>query len=396
MGVIISRRMRKHRMKALFTITLLFIVVLISGCLGSSSSSTAPTLAFLYVVGQGDNAIHALDEKSTGDLVPLAVSSFSTVPRPVSMALHPSRNFLYVPNETSNTVSGFTIDHLAGVLTPVGTPLSPTPVCNPSVCSNPIGVAVNSGGQFLFVLNQGSSSPAVPASISVFNIDQTRGLLSPVSGSPFVFASLAAPNPQFLAISPTQGFLYVSNGAAGNISAFAIGAGGGLTEISGSPFSLGAGAAAAGLAIDPKGQFLYAADSANNKIASFNVAGGPLGAVGSFSAGTKPVAVTVDNTSSFVYSANQGSNDVSAFKTASGALTQVAGSPYPVEPTGSIGTPQPIFLTVDPSNTFLYVANAGSSSISAFGIKAADGSLGLITNSPFIQGIAPLWILSTK
>jgi 6-phosphogluconolactonase len=383
-------------MKALFTITLLFIAVLISGCLGSSSSSTAPTLAFLYVVGQGDNAIHAFDEKTTGDLSLLAVPSFATIPRPVSIALHPSRNFLYVPNETSNTVSGFTIDHTAGVLTPIGTALSPTPVCSPGVCSNPIGVAVNSGGQFLFVLNQGSASPAVPASISVFNIDQTRGLLSSVSGSPFAFASLTAPSPQFLAISPTQGFLYVSNGAAGNISAFAIGTSGTLTELSGSPFSLGAGAVAAGLAIDPKGQFLYAADSANNVIASFNVAGGPLAAVGLFPAGTKPVAVAVDSTSSFVYSANQGSNDVSAFKAASGALTQVAGSPYLVQPTGSIGTPQPVFLTVDVSNTFLYVANFGSSSISAFGIKSSDGTLGLITNSPFIQGIAPLWMVSTK
>jgi 6-phosphogluconolactonase (cycloisomerase 2 family) len=382
-------------MKALFTITLLFIAVVLSGCLGSSSSSTAPTLAFLYVVGQGDNSIHAFDEKSTGDLSGGAVPSFATIPRPVSIALHPSRNFLYVPNQTSNTVSGFTIDHTSGVLTPIGTALAPTPVCNPGVCSNPIGIAVNSGGQFLFVLNQGSASPAVPASISVFNIDQTRGLLSPIAGSPFAFASLSAPNPQFLAISPTQGFLYVSNGTAGNISAFAIGASGALTEL-GSPVSLGAGAVAAGLAIDPKGQFLYAADSANNKIASFNVAGGPLAAVGSFPAGTKPVAVTVDNTSSFVYAANQGSNDVSAFTTASGALTQVAGSPYLVQPTGSVGTPQPIFLTVDVSNTFLYVANFGSSSISAFGIKSSDGTLGLITNSPFFQGIAPLWMVSTK
>jgi len=378
-------------MKALFTVTLLFIAVLLSGCLGSSSSSTAPTLAFLYVVGQGDNAIHAFSEKSTGDLSPLAVSSFSTVPRPVSIALHPSKNFLYVPNETSNTVSGFTIDHTAGVLAPIGTAQPPTPVCGPGVCSNPIGGAVNSGGQFLFVLNQGSASPAVQASISAFNIDQTRGLLSPAS-----FTTLTVPNPQFLAISPTQGFLYVSNGTAGNISAFAIGTNGALTELGGSPFSLGAGAVAAGVAIDPKGQFLYAADSANNKIASFNVAGGPLAAVGSFPAGTKPMAVTVDSTSSFVYSANQGSNDVSAFKAASGALTQVTGSPYLVQPTGSVGTPQPTFLSVDPSNTFLYVANTGSSSISAFGIKAADGTLGLITNSPFFQSIEPLWIVITR
>jgi 6-phosphogluconolactonase (cycloisomerase 2 family) len=380
-------------MKALSTITLLLIAVLLTGCLGSSKSSIAPTLAFVYVVGQGDNAIHAFSEKSTGDLSPLAVSSFSTVPRPVSIALHPSRNFLYVPNETSNTVSGFAIDHTAGVLTPIGTAQPPTPVCGPGVCSNPIGVAVNSGGQFLFVLNQGSASasPAVPASISVFNIDQTRGLLSPAS-----FTTITAASPQFLAISPTQGFLYVSNGAAGNISAFAIGTNGALTELGGSPFSLGAGAVAAGLAIDPKGQFLYAADSANNKIASFNVAGGPLAAVGSFPAGTKPVAVTVDGTSTFVYSANQGSNDVSAFTAASGALTQVAGSPFLVQPTGSIGTPQPTFLTLDVSNTFLYVANTGSSSISAFGIKASDGTLALLKNSPFIQGIEPLWIVTTK
>jgi 6-phosphogluconolactonase (cycloisomerase 2 family) len=385
-------------MKAISAITFLLIAVLLSGCLGSSSSSTAPTLAFAYVVGQGDNSVHAFAEKSTGDLETLSVPSFLTTPRPVSIALHPSKNFLYVPNLTSNTVSGFNIDHVAGVLTPIGSALPPTPVCaSVTVCSNPISAAVNSGGQFLFVLNQGSALPAVPASISVFSIDPTRGLLTAVSGSPFAFASLAAPNPQFMAVSPTQGFLYVSNGAAGNISAFAIGSGGALAELSGSPFPVGAGATAAGLAIDPKGQFLYAADSANNTIASFNISGGPLAAVAGspFPAGTKPVGVTVDNTSSFVYSANQGSNDVSAFKAASGALTQVAGSPFPVEPTGSIGTPQPVFLTVDVSNTFLYVANFGSSSISAFGINSSDGTLGLITNSPFNQAIAPLWIVTT-
>jgi 6-phosphogluconolactonase len=387
-------------MKALFTVTLLFVIVLFSGCLGSSRSSVPPTLAFTYVVGHGDNGIRGFDETSVGDLVPLAVSSFATAALPVSMALHPSKNFLYVPNLTSNTVSGFNIDHTSGLLTPIGTALPPTPACvAPAVCANPLGVAINSGGQFLFVLNQGSASPAIAASISVFSIDPTRGLLTPVAGSPFAFASLAAPNPQFMIASPTAGFLYVSNGASSTISAFSIGSGGALTEVSGSPFSVGAGATSAGLAIDTKGQFLYAADSANNKIASFSISsGGTLGAVAGspFAAGTKPVAVAVDSTSTFVYSANQGSNDVSAFKSTAGALTQSAGSPFAVEPTGSVGTPQPSFLTVDGSNTFLYVADFGSSSISAFSIKASDGTLGLITNSPFVQSIAPLWIVITK
>ena len=388
-------------MKAVFTITLLFIAALFSGCLGSSKSSTAPTLAFTYVVGQGDNGIRGFAEKTTGDLQALAVPTFPTTPRPVSIALHPSKNFLYVPNLTSNTVSGFTIDHVSGVLTPIGTALPPTPVCvSPAVCANPIRVGINSGGQFLFVLNQGSTSPAVPASISVFSIDTARGLLTAVAGSPFAFASLAAPNPQSLVVSPTASFLYVSNGVGHTISAFSIGGGGALTELTPAvtvPSSTSTAATVAGLAIDPKGQFLYAADSANNEIASFSIGGGTLTSVAApFPAGTKPVAITVDSTSTFVYVANQGSNDVSAFKAASGVLTQIAGSPFASVPTGSVGTPQPSFLTVDVSNTFLYVANTGSSSISAFGIKSSDGTLGLITDSPFGQAIQPLWIVTTQ
>jgi 6-phosphogluconolactonase (cycloisomerase 2 family) len=256
-------------------------------------------------------------------------------------------------------------------------------------------VGVNSAGTLLFLLNQGSASPAVPASISVFSIDATRGLLTPVAGSPFTFASLAAPNPQFLAVSPNAAFFYVSNGPAHTISEFSIGANGTLTELSGSPLLVAANATVAGLTIDPKGQFLYAADSANNKVASFSIStSGTLAAVaGSFTTGLTPVAIAVDSTASFLYSANQGSNNVSAFKISAGALTEVSGSPYPLVVSGN---PQPSFLAVDVSNTFLYVANPGTTSISGFVIKPADGTLSLLTESPFQQVIAPLWIVTTQ
>jgi 6-phosphogluconolactonase (cycloisomerase 2 family) len=367
-------------MKALFTVTLLLISVLLSGCLGSSNSSTAPTLAFAYVVGQGDNGIRGLAEKSTGTLSPLGVSTFATSPRPVSMALHPSKNFLYVPNLTSNTVSGFTIDHINGVLTPIGTALPPTPVQ-----TSPIAAGINSTGTFLYVLNQGS------ASISAFSIDTARGLLAAI-GSPVPTAA----NPQSMAVSPTAGFLFVGNGTLGTISGFAIAANGTLSGVAGSPFSAGAGATVAGITIDPKGQFLFAADSANNKIASFSIsAAGVLTPVAGspFNTGTTPMAIAVDSSSAFLYSANQGSNNVSGFKISGGALTEMAGSPYTLVTTG---TPQPVFLTVDVSNTFLYVANVGTSNISAFGIKATDGTLSLLTNSPFQQSIEPLWMVTTQ
>jgi len=375
-------------MKAFISIATLFITLLFSGCLGSSKSGTPPTLAFVFVVGTGDNSIHALTESSTGQFSSAALPSFATNPKPVAMALHPSKNFIYVANQTANTVSGYTLNHANGILTPVGTALAPAPACATSSC-NPVSLGINSAGTFLFVLNQGGAGPA---SIAVFSIDSARGLLTPIAGSPFSFASLVAPNPQFLAMAPNGNVLYVSNGSSGTISAFSIAASGVLTELAGSPFT--GGAFMAGLAIDSKGLFLYAADTINSKIASFSIqSGGALApAAGSpFATDLGPVALALDSAGATLFCANQGGATVSAFKTASGALTQVAGSPYSLV---SSGSPQPSFVTVDVSNTFLYVGNQGTKNVSGFTIHS-DGTLTPLSTSPFPQNVGPQWILIT-
>ena len=383
-------------MKALISITTLFLALSSIGCLGSKNSSAAPTLAFAYIVGTGDNSVHALDLKSTGELQSATLPSFSTNPRPVAMALHPSKNFIYVANQTAGTVSGFTLDHATGILTPVGTALPPTPVCaNASACSNPLSLAVNSAGTFLFVLNQGAVAPATPApaTISVFSIDTGKGLLSPIAGSPFPFASLVAPNPQFLSMAPNGNTFYVSNGASGTISAFSIAANGTPAEIAGSPFT--AGAFMAGMAIDSKGQFLYATDKNNSKIASFGIqANGSLAPVAGspFATDFLPVALTLDSAGATLFCANSGGATVSVFKTASGALTQVTGSPFSLVTSGS---PQPAFVAIDPTGTFLYVANQGTRNITGFTIHP-DGTLFQLSNSPFGQVIGPQWILITS
>jgi len=377
-------------MKAFIAIAALFITLLFTGCLGSSNSSTAPTLNFTYIVGTGDNSIHALTQKSTGELLSATLPTFATNPRPVAMALHSSKNFVYVVNQTGNTVSGFNLDHTTGILSPVGTGIAPSPTCATTSC-NPVSLGMNSTGTFLFVLNQGSGTTA--ASIAVFSIDGARGLLTPIAGSPFSFASLVAPNPQFLAVSPTAGVLYVSNGNSGTIAAFSIAGSGVPTEIAGSPFT--GGAFMAGLAIDSKGQFLYAADRINSKIASFSIqGGGALAAVAGspFTTDLGPVALTLDSAGATLFCANQGGASVTAFKTSSGALTQVAGSPYALVTSGS---PQPSFVVVDSTGTFLYVGNTGTRNISGFTIHS-DGTLTLLPTSPFTQTIGPQWILMTQ
>jgi 6-phosphogluconolactonase (cycloisomerase 2 family) len=368
------------------TILLLLILALAAaGCGGSSRSSNAP-IAFLYAIGPGANSIQGFGASSTGALSGLSVPSFATSPIPVAITLHPSKNFVYVANSTSNVVSGFSLNHTSGVLTPVGTAISPTPVGK-----NPVALGANANGQFLFVLNQGSTN------ISAFSVDATRGLLAEISGSPFSLPSA----PQTMVISPTAGFLYVASNTASttSISTFAIGSDGKLTS-SGSLSLTGAKTPSiAGMTIDPKGQLFYAADSSNNTIRAFNIqSSGALSEItGSpFAAGTQPVSVTVDATSTLLYSANQGSNDVSAFRiTNTGALGPAPGSPYATAGSGVITASQPVFVTVDATNGFLYVANQGGS-IAAFSIKVSDGSLTFVTNPPLVPNTPPSALLSSK
>lgn len=383
-------------MKALIRITALLLVICAVGCGGGNGTITTigSPQALLYMIGVGSNNVNGFQTTTIGQVESLPVAAFATNPIPLSLALTPSRAFLYVANSTSNTVTGFTVNHTSGDLTPVGTAILPTPVCPaPASCNfNPMGVAVDSGGQFVFVLNQGSASPVVAPSISVFSIDPTRGLLTQVSGSPFP----APATPEFMVASPSSEFLYVSSGS-GAISAFSIGSNGTPSPVAGSPFA--AGADIRGMVIDPTAKFLYAADHGNNQVASFSIqASGALAPVAGspFAAGTQPIMAAIDSTGTFLYVANQGSNNVSGYKVSAGVPTQVSGSPFATAGSGVITPTQPSFLVVDPTNAFLFVADQGSRDIMVFNIKSTDGTLTMVTNAPFGQTVAPTWLISTR
>lgn len=372
-------------MKALIRAVFILVLVTMIGC-GSDSPPPAANLALLYMVGQGFNSVQGFHVKSTGELSPTSVASFTTNPRPAGMALHPSANFLYVTSLSANTVSGYTVDHTTGVLTPVGTALAPVPTG-----TSPIAAGINSGGQFLLVLNQGDANMA---SISIYSIDQARGILTQVgTPSPTGLTSV-----QDMVVSPTAGFLYVSSGTApSTITGFSISASGTLALVG--SISGGTGSNIAQLAIDRKGQFLYAPDSANNQVLSLSIAssGALTPVAGSpFSTGTQPAAAAVDATGSFVYVSNAGSNDVSAYKSAAGVLSKVAGSPYPTQGGGTLPATQPGFLTVDATNNFLYVSNVATKAIASFAINSADGTLTTVNNSPFPAPVAASRMVSTK
>jgi 6-phosphogluconolactonase len=367
-------------MRAFIRGSIILLVVAAAGCGGRSFKLTP--IGFLFTVGQNsNNAILGFQQLSDGELINTALPSTPTNPRPVGMTLHPSKNFLYVTNFIANTVSGFNIDHTSGALAPVGTAVSPSPT-GPA----PVALGTDSAGKFLYVLTQGSAT--VPAAISVFSIDQ-RGLLTAAAGS------VAAPaSPLALVVSPAANFLYVA--AANTINVFSIATDGSLNAAAGG-FTAPAGSNIPQMVIEPKGKFLYAPDSINNAVFSFSIgADGSLTPVAGspFAAGTQPVSVAVDTGNQFLYTANEGSNDISAYTISSGALTQVKGSPFASTPGGT--TPaQPVFLTVDASNQFVYIGNQGPENISAYNINAVDGTLVAVKNMPFF-GVGASSIIATK
>jgi DNA-binding beta-propeller fold protein YncE len=96
---------------------------------------------------------------------------------------------------------------------------------------------------FAFVSNTGSGS------VSAFAVS-TTGMLTPVSGSPF----MAGAGAEFMAFDAVHKFLFVSNQGGNTVSAFSVSTSTGmLTAIAGSPFTTGA--RPIGIAVDPMGRF---------------------------------------------------------------------------------------------------------------------------------------------
>lgn len=234
--------------------------------------------------------------------------------------------------------------------------------------------------------------------ILAFKIDPSTGAL----GSPL---AMSGPNQSVgMVATITLGRLYVSDFLNDTIDGFSINSStGGLTAVTGSPFSLGGTPPGAGglSSFVSGGSNLYATDLNAGVVAAFNydsltgalskVAGSP------FPAGNTPVQAVVaglQNQFLYVSNLNDSAGGISAFTIDqnTGALTPISGSPYATGAAGSF--PGPSALVVGGSSqNILYVALVGTSNannkIAAFVIDANTGALTAVPGSPFVTGNAP-------
>ena len=342
----------------------LALIVVLAGIAGSTGCSSSSN-HFVYATLPAANQIIAYrEDPNSGVLTQISGSPYSVGDGAISLVLHPNKKFMYVANPgqggtPENDISLFTIN-TDGTLTEV----TPRTSIAPNA-SQPQLLAMDAAGAFLYVMNAGTSN------ISVFSINSSSGALTQVTGSPFSIGLL----PLNMVPAPSGNFLYVSvaggtvGTANGSIATFSANSGVltliGVTSTDGvNPY---------GLTINSAGTYLYVANSQSPSLSIFAI--GSSGALtqvpGSpISDGyTNPLAMIFDPTGTYLYVANKGSNNVVSY------LIDSNGLPDTSTTTNVFGAESsPAFLATDPSGKYLLVGNQGSSAgIQVFG--ASNGNL---------------------
>ncbi len=158
----------------------------------------------------------------------------------------------------------------------------------PSGTSEPSWVTVDPTGRYVYAANGGSFGTG---GASVYSINANTGALTLV-GTPIAGGTL----PWSITTDVEGRFVYMTNNDS-TVDGYAIdNTTGGLTKLTGSPFS--ASGPSRGVAVDPSGKFLYFADSSLLEGDSINASTGALKVLAGspYSAGSGPIDVCVAGT----------------------------------------------------------------------------------------------------
>lgn len=377
-------------------------LVLLVGCSSNSSSTNAGT-GFLLVTSQGDSSIASYQINLNTGLLTQQGGEVTTGSgtMPVVIRLTPAGDAAFVANRQTNDIARFTVNS-DGTFTAV-TPNQPASSNAPGLAVAPSSMATDSGGKFLFVANQSSDT------ISVFAVSGTS--LTEVAGSPFVTGAnptgiAVAPNSNFVYVTnDVNGTVsgYTFDSASGAITGSVPGS---PYTVGATPTALAFATPQNGNA---QGEtFLYVTNFASNTVSGFVTCvaasafclapDGSLVSVGAaVSSGLGPTAavvtsvdaVTNDPTTAvdYLYVVARSSNQVSEYKIAAGT-----GVLTPLAPASVSTGVNPAGISITADGSYLYVPNQGASTFSAFHIAPTTGVLGpvqmTLTTPPLPSAVA--------
>lgn len=235
-----------------------------------------PSRKFLYVYG-GNTALTFSIAPNTGALIPsgtAATTSGSATPNNQILVFDPSGKTAFFISQDPNTgnanstssLTRFSVDPNTGALGVIETISAQV--------QNPLAAAIDPAGKFLFVTGTatGSSIGGAPSApqIAVFSIDANTRAAAPATGSPFPIQS--GVNPSAIAIDPAGQFIYAAGASSTNgvptLTGFSINKDTGSLSETFSPLALATDAAnVSSIVLSPSGTFDYVLISGVN---SFN------------------------------------------------------------------------------------------------------------------------------
>jgi 6-phosphogluconolactonase (cycloisomerase 2 family) len=304
---------------------------------------------------------------------------------PVALAVSPGYSNLYVANSGDSSVVHFAVAD-NGILTQKD---------KVTLSSSPVSLAVNAGGNELFV----ASGSGGVATLTVYSL--SNGTIGSVTSQ----QTLTIPGFAGDSVVPT-GVAVLPDGAAVYVTAYdsaAYNPGGPVTSAAnpgwifgfnvnsgavaptgGSPYK--AGVKPTALAIDPTGRFVYVTDYASNQLIGYGVNSGEVLSFllnGPFKSGFEPSSVAIDPRGKFMYVSNALDSTVTAY-----VIDLATGTPsVALNVTGSSTNntdTQPASIAVEPAlGRFVYTANYLGSSISGFRLDPTAGTLKQTQSTPY-------------
>lgn len=335
------------------------LLVGLTGCNGFFVPQNNPTNSSgddIYVANGGNTDIAGFAVSSTGGLSVLNNSPYNNGVSAISLAVTPNNGFLYAG--TSNGIYEYVINS-DGSITVQN---SGSPVAQDVIAT---ALQVDATGGYLLAAGLGAAAQA--QAIGIYQINSSTGALTALTGSPLLLyqgPTATTPSlvtPTGMLITPSNSLVYVSLNNLG-VQVLTLGSGGALstgnTPTILPPSSKSTSPADYGLASDPNSKFLFVAEL-NTGLRVFSIGtGGALSEISGspYSVGAGPKGVIVDPTGSYVYVANYGSNNISGFtlNASSGQLTSISGSPF------ASGGLAPVAMVSDSSKEYLAVINSGA------------------------------------
>jgi len=328
------------------------------GAAEAEGGAPAPAAAHTFVyVGMAGGAVATFHlDLATGALA--RRGSIDVGRAPSSLARSAEREVVLVVDEATGQAAALAVNAKTGALTPsarLG-----------AGGAQPAGAVVDGTGKYLLTAHPGGGSVSVLA-------------ITPGGGLGEIGTFPAGAGATAVALHPANQVAFVANARASTVSQYTFNTGTGiLTPKAGPPLALPTGSGPARFACHPSGRWVYILDEVSraisvhvfdedvkalSPISSQIVSTLPEGARGK----SRPVDLTLGRGGRFLYATNRGADDVATFAVRPDGTLEARGH----EPSGGHGAGA---LAVDPSGSFLFVANQASKTLAVFRVDASTGA----------------------